>query len=271
METIYNTKLNDENLQVMDTVKESFINCCKAKWALYKDILSQFSIYSDDIMDNCNDYSIWSSLMSRAKNAGVILKGRETKTQPCDKVVNIFEKYTSDQLKHFCNIMFVTDVIQWLYDEKNSKTYKGQKLIENDIWVSIQYKNANSRLEYYSLRTEAEQRKIKTKINALGLILDVLENDFDDLYDFIINNVQYAPIDDLRKLLGIIKKNFIINNAGRPTNEKKIYKYDADGNKVAEYKNRAECVEKDEIKKSMLSLVLSGKRNSYNGYKYVEE
>lgn len=92
-----------------------------------------------------------------------------------------------------------------------------------------------------------------------------------EIYTFIWETLRFCSIKELSNLCKFADKKFEFNQAHRPRKNAKIFKYDKDDNLIATYNNRAECIEKDNIKKSMLSLVLSGKRKEYKGYKYVEE
>ena len=49
-----------------------------------------------------------------------------------------------------------------------------------------------------------------------------------------------------------------------------ILKYDKAGKLIEQYYSRQECIEKNDLKKAALSLHLSGKRKTLNGYVYKE-
>lgn len=51
---------------------------------------------------------------------------------------------------------------------------------------------------------------------------------------------------------------------------KKIEKYDKDGNLVATFKDRQDCIKQDNISKQSLYNVLKGKRKTYKGFIYKE-
>lgn len=64
----------------------------------------------------------------------------------------------------------------------------------------------------------------------------------------------------------------LINNNHKSKKQHKIIeKYDIDGNLIETYDNRQECIEKNGLKKSALSLHLCGKRKTLNGYIYKEK
>lgn len=88
-----------------------------------------------------------------------------------------------------------------------------------------------------------------------------------EVYDFIWQTARHLDTRTLDKLLRKSK----LGKAHRPKNNRKIYKYDAQGSLIDTFANRDECMEKDGIKKSMLSSVLSGRRKTYKGYSYVED
>lgn len=88
-----------------------------------------------------------------------------------------------------------------------------------------------------------------------------------EVYDFIWQTARHLDTRTLDKLLRKSK----IGNAHRPKNNRKIYKYDKQGCLIDTFANRDECIEKDGIKKNMLSMVLTGRRKTYKGYSYVED
>lgn len=88
-----------------------------------------------------------------------------------------------------------------------------------------------------------------------------------EVYNFIWQTARHLDTRTLDKLLRKSK----LSKAHRPKNNRKIYKYDKQGCLIDTFKDREDCINKEGMKKSMLSMVLSGKRNSYKGYSYVEE
>ena len=93
----------------------------------------------------------------------------------------------------------------------------------------------------------------------------------EDIYYFVWNTLRYCSLQDLNKLKQYASKDWSIKPANRPRFERKIHKYDKLGNYICTFENRQDCIRKDNIKKSILSLLLSGKRQHYKGFVYREE
>lgn len=92
-----------------------------------------------------------------------------------------------------------------------------------------------------------------------------------DIYTFIWETLQWCDVKDLRRLINYADKKFIINAPYRPAINKKVYKYNKNGDLLATFENRADCIKQENIKKQALSHVLSGKRKTLNGFIYKEE
>ena len=92
-----------------------------------------------------------------------------------------------------------------------------------------------------------------------------------EIYHFIYNTLRYLSIKDLNKLLLLADKKFDDRSKVKSLIGKKIFKYDLDGNLLAVYNSRQECMEDNNIKKSLLSQILAGKRGAKMQYKLVEE
>lgn len=93
----------------------------------------------------------------------------------------------------------------------------------------------------------------------------------EEIYTFIWETLRYCNVETLKKLTKLADKKFEIKKAHRPSNNKKIYKYDKENNLIETFENRLDCIEKEGISKSSLSNVLSGTRKTLNGYIYIEE
>lgn len=92
-----------------------------------------------------------------------------------------------------------------------------------------------------------------------------------EIYKFIWETLRFYDAKTLGNLCRLSDNKFETNDPHRPAKNKPIYKYDKDGNLIAAFPNRDECIKKDNISKEALSMVLSGKRKQYKGFKYVEE
>ena len=107
------------------------------------------------------------------------------------------------------------------------------------------------------------------------------ENDMalkEDVYDFIFDTLRFCTYSQICDILKWRKtkedKEFLKPEEkpkkGRPVSNAKIGKYSKQGVLVTIYKNRQECLEKENISKGQLSNILSGKRQYQNGYTYKE-
>jgi hypothetical protein len=92
-----------------------------------------------------------------------------------------------------------------------------------------------------------------------------------EMYKFIWETLRFCDAKTLGKLCRLSNSKFEFNKPHRPTKNLPIYKYDKEDNLIEIFKNRSECIEKDNISKAALSMVLSGKRTQYKGYKYREK
>lgn len=96
-----------------------------------------------------------------------------------------------------------------------------------------------------------------------------IRKEYDDNDFEIKNNLNITPEEFIERIKSEKRKRK--GKAGRRSNDKKIEKYDLDNNLIETYNNRSECIEKNNLKKSALSLHLNGKRKTLNGYIYKEK
>lgn len=199
---------------------------------------------------------------------------------------NVFERFNNDQLQMLFgseNIHKVVRYFKWY--RENHKEYKTSL-------ASDSYMDEGQDAPYYSKRldlafrrrifemklsdnkerTPEEIEEIENGLEAVNYLHYILDNpkEMPELTDMILNHLQYMDHKELKKLLMLIDKNFEQKSAGRPKSSWKVMQYDMKGNLVNEYNSRTECMEKNNIKKSLMSLLISGKRQSHKGYKYIE-
>ena len=91
-----------------------------------------------------------------------------------------------------------------------------------------------------------------------------------EIYKFIWETLRFCDIKTLNVLIKLADKRFIVHKPHRPANNKHIYKYDKKGNLMGMYENREQCIKQEGITKYALSMILTGKRKTLNGYIYVE-
>lgn len=174
------------------------------------------------------------------------------------------------------------------------------------VFMGMRVKTLQIKIDVHDYSTENELQNMRNEMLTLKTCQDVLlycasrleefdeetqdelleelhmNDDYDEendratkleILEFIWNTLQYCDVQQLNKLIDLADKKFIIEKtiAHRPAKNKPIRKYDKNNNLITIYKNRAECIEKENISKSTLSNLLSGKRKTNNGYKYLED
>jgi len=258
-----------------DEMKKIFVEQCREKWKLYKDLLSDCTIYDIETMDNCTDYKIWNDAMNEARLKNIVLSGREPFEKR--KTISIFDKYSMDTLKDLYSRDSICTITQYFIDEFGKRNYNGHVLINPEMTgegVMYSLNEQNARFEYSNgkEKTKAYERKLETRIKASELIKLLLydKNIGNDGYDFVIQHLQFATLEDLKCLMKLAEKNFIIRKPGKPIKNVQIGKYDKDGTLLTLYKDRKECMKRENISKSALTNVLSGKRKTCKGYLYEE-
>lgn len=194
------------------------------------------------------------------------------------RYVNIFEKYTIDELKKLYEnngLWSATEYfVNYLNQHNNHVILQYENNDEGKQEIQIEIKNANYNIQNEYYRSDKELSDLITKSNALQFILQLYEedgNNHSDMYDFVINNLQYASIEDLKKLCKLNSEHFLIKGKGRKSKNKKIFKYDLKHNLLKTYVNRNACIDAEQISKQALYNVLSGKRKQLKGFIYEEE
>ena len=140
------------------------------------------------------------------------------------------------------------------------------------FWLNIQKNNAEIRISNYTLRSQTEEHRLKTKSEALYFMKKMIMTDKENKeYKFITNDLQYATVGDLKMLLEMIERGFKEpKSVGRPQGTKKIFVYDKDNNLIATYNNREECMKGTGISKQFLYQLLKGTKK-YKKCTYKEE
>lgn len=219
----------------------------------------------------------WNELWDTVKAKGIKLRKTADPVLK-DKQINIFEKYTIEELKDLYSRKAVYVITQYFIDKLSKRNYDGHVLVNMDntdtsFYVLLEQHNANSRIDFRKPRSKAELEKWKHTAAACGLIYRLLdENNVEsDIYQFVFFNLQYATLEDMKKLIQFADNGFEVKRKGRKSRDKKIFKYDAEHNLLATYPNRNTCMEVEQVSKQSLYNVLSGKRKTLNGYLFEEE
>ena len=257
-----------------DTNKNSFLNSYinTSKDVFYNniDLIGHLMIW-----DNIDNVSVneWRDFWNNVKSTGIKL--RKGRIEYKDKEVNIFEKYPINKLKELYGNERIHNITQYFINCLSKKGYSNRKLISVDddtsFYLSIAVECAYSKIQSEQFRTKKEQSALNVEMSACRDIQYLLKYKNSELYDFVINNLQYVPIEDLKKLIKLSQNGFIIKNKGRKSLNKKIFKFDLEHHLLNTYQNRNECIDAEQISKQALYNVLSGKRKQLKGFIYEEE
>ena len=245
----------------------------KRIYQINKDRIGHLMIEDVNTLSERDWYLFWDKV--RAENIGL---RRIKYVQYRKNHIDIFEKYTINELKklyenrglwstteYFVNYLTKhNDQLILNYENNDDARYYTSRLIEDaDYLIQNEY-----------CRSVKELSDTMTKMFANEFLYQLYEEDEDnhsDMYDFVINNLQYASIDDLKKLCKLNAENFLIKGKGRKSKNKKIFKYDLKHNLLNTYVNRNACIDAEQISKQALYNVLSGKRKQLKGFIYEEE
>lgn len=252
---------------------QMYIKDSKEQYLRNADLIGSLMVWKD--IDNVSADE-WRDFWKIVNEKGIKLKTGDTVLK--DKQINIFEKFTIEELKDLYSRRSIYVITQYFIDELSKRDYNGHVLVDmNDSYKSFyllcgkdiaHYRIANkkprSKKEYERWEREAEG------CNYLKMLLD--ENDVEsDIYKFVFFNLQYATKEDMKKIIEFADNGFEIKRKGRKSRDKKIFKYDTKHNLLATYPNRNACIEVEQVSKQSLYNVLSGKRKTLNGYIYEEE
>ena len=245
----------------------------KRIYLINKERIGHLMIEDVDKLSERDWYLFWDKV--RAENIGL----RRIKYVQYRKThIDIFEKYTIDELRKLYENNGLWSTTEYFV---NYLTKHNDQLIlnykNNDdarYYTSRSIEDADYLIQNEYCRSEKELSDTITKLNACRYLHQLYEEDEDnhsDMYDFVINNLQYASIDDLKKLCKLNSEHFLIKGKGRKSKNKKIFKYDLKHNLLNTYVNRNACINAEQISKQSLYNVLSGKRKQLKGFIYEEE
>lgn len=249
----------------------------------YWDKLKKY-IEWNSLEETINHYSFndYNRLWDQCRRDNVVLKPKEESID----FKSIFDKFSNEQLQILFESQNMHKVVRYFkWYRENHKQFdrclpkndmvedaKNGAYYQERLSISLRNRTYQNNLDEDRERTKEEIDELENAIEATNYIYFALNNptEIPELVDLIVNHLQYMDLKNLKKLLMLIDKNFEQKPAGRPQKNWKVLQYDMKGNLVAEYNSRTECMEKNNIKKSLMSLLLSGKRKTHKGYKYVE-
>jgi len=215
---------------------------------------------------------------NRVKNEQILLVDNIKWVPYRSKHINIFDKYSIDELKEIYknnDVWVVTEyfaLFQQKYNDEIMIVYKNKKKEITDL--SLKQIEINYKIKKGCYKSDKELGISKICSSAYDYIRNLLkedDNNHSDMYDFVINNLQYASIEDLEELSKLNPNHFLLKGKGRTSRNKKIFKYDLEHNLLNTYVNRNACMNAEQISKQALYNVLSGKRKTLNGFIYEEE
>ena len=258
---------------IVTSIDGDVVEHSKRIYLINKDRIGHLMIEDVDKLSERDWYLFWDKV--RAENIGL----RRIKYVQYRKThIDIFEKYTIDELRKLYENNGLWSTTEYFV---NYLTKHNDQLIlnykNNDdarYYTSRSIEDADYLIQNEYCRSEKELSDTITKLNACRYLHQLYEEDEDnhsDMYDFVINNLQYASIDDLKKLCKLNSEHFLIKGKGRKSKNKKIFKYDLKHNLLNTYVNRNACINAEQISKQSLYNVLSGKRKQLKGFIYEEE
>ena len=265
----------DNDKEWLEYHSHEYIEHSKELYRINEDLISDLMVYDDiEKVTEKEWINFWKSVTSNK------IKLRKIRNVTLiDKHVNIFEKYSIEELKDIYKDIRIIAVTQYCINQRTKGEYKDCKVIdENGKYTLLEFEvkagNARRDIDLKQYRNKTEEKKLIVIESACKYIIDLLYEDKDnhsDMYDFVINNLQYASVEDLKSLIKLAKNGFVIKNKGRKSRDKKIFKYDLQHNLLNTYPNRNACIDAEQISKQSLYNVLSGKRKTLKGFIYEEE
>ena len=191
-------------------------------------------------------------------------------------------KYYHHDMVRFYNNISITNLENKLDDESLSDTVKRNikdKIYYYKVCNEVLFWNAGG---YEKLIEDYDNNADVNDLNDPDELFEELHSqDFldeelgrptkEEIYNFIWETLRYCDVKTLRRLLNYADKKFDIAPAHRPKYNKKIYKYDKEGNLIDTFNDREDCITKDNVTKNALSMHLTGKRKTLKGFIYKEE
>ena len=250
-----------------------YIEHCKKLYRINEDLVGHLMVWDD--IDKVPEFE-WMKFWDSVKSEKIRIR-KMNPVQYRKKHVNMFEKYSMDELKKIYEDVRIGFITQYFINYLNK--YNEHTIIDIDdsraaSWILDGRDIAKNKIQNERYRSKKEEFDLLVKVKACDYLYVLLEEDKDnhsDMYDFVINNLQYASVEDLKSLIKLAKNGFVIKNKGRKSRDKKIFKYDLQHNLLNTYPNRNACIDAEQISKQSLYNVLSGKRKTLKGFIYEEE
>lgn len=262
-------------IEEIPKLPECYNEYSKLLYRVNEDLIGHLMVWDDiDKLPDNEWVNFWKSVKSEKIRIRKLIPVKYRK-----KHVNMFDKYSMDELRKIYENRNIGIVTQYFiiylskhneHDIISSFEYGGDKC----FWFSTVIRQTNYKIQELQYRSEKELSELIIKLSACEFLYQLLSEDDNNHsadYDFVINNLQYATIEDLKLLEKLSNTGFVRINKGRKSRNKKIFKYDLQHNLLNTYPNRNACIDAEQLSKQSLYNVLSGKRKTLKGFIYEEE
>ena len=262
-------------IEEIPSLPEGYNEYSKILYRVNEDLIGHLMVWDDiDKLPDKEWVNFWKSVKSEKIRIRKLIPVKYRK-----KHVNMFDKYSMDELRKIYENRNIGIVTQYFiiylskhneHDIISSFEYGGDKC----FWFSTVIRQTNYKIQELQYRSEKELSELIIKLSACEFLYQLLSEDDNNHsadYDFVINNLQYATIEDLKLLEKLSNTGFVRINKGRKSRNKKIFKYDLQHNLLDTYPNRNACIDAEQLSKQSLYNVLSGKRKTLKGFIYEEE
>ena len=262
-------------IEEIPSLPEGYNEYSKILYRVNEDLIGHLMVWDDiDKLPDNEWVNFWKSVKSEKIRIRKLIPVKYRK-----KHVNMFDKYSMDELRKIYENRNIGIVTQYFiiylskhneHDIISSFEYGGDKC----FWFSTVIRQTNYKIQELQYRSEKELSELIIKLSACEFLYQLLSEDDNNHsadYDFVINNLQYATIEDLKLLEKLSNTGFVRINKGRKSRNKKIFKYDLQHNLLNTYPNRNACIDAEQLSKQSLYNVLSGKRKTLKGFIYEEE
>lgn len=262
-------------IEEIPSLPEGYNEYSKILYRVNEDLIGHLMVWDDiDKLPDKEWVNFWKSVKSEKIRIRKLIPVKYRK-----KHVNMFDKYSMDELRKIYENRNIGIVTQYFiiylskhneHDIISSFEYGGDKC----FWFSTVIRQTNYKIQELQYRSEKELSELIIKLSACEFLYQLLSEDDNNHsadYDFVINNLQYATIEDLKLLEKLSNTGFVRINKGRKSRNKKIFKYDLQHNLLNTYPNRNACIDAEQLSKQSLYNVLSGKRKTLKGFIYEEE
>ena len=238
-------------IEEIPSLPEGYNEYSKILYRVNEDLIGHLMVWDDiDKLPDKEWVNFWKSVKSEKIRIRKLIPVKYRK-----KHVNMFDKYSMDELRKIYENRNIGIVTQYFiiylskhneHDIISSFEYGGDKC----FWFSTVIRQTNYKIQELQYRSEKELSELIIKLSACEFLYQLLSEDDNNHsadYDFVINNLQYATIEDLKLLEKLSNTGFVRINKGRKSRNKKIFKYDLQHNLLNTYPNRNACIDAEQL------------------------